>query len=597
MDNNAVETLAVNTVIESIVLCNYLEPYISDKDKQPSWDGNVYIYKSPQKRKDNILGRIPAQVKGSQLLNPDAECVTFAVDIADLRNYLGDGGLLYFVVAMSHDGAKRTLYYRSFATVNLQMILAEHGMQQTVSLDFSRFPTDSDEKARLCMNLWEDLRKQRSFSSVTLHTLDELAGNPEVEGYEITLARVGTNEIRAEDLLKYRPYLYVRIKGCPIPQPLLLQLDHAVLHHTAVSEVSIDGEVFYSKCEHYKSQDKTVVMIGKSVALSFSPDNEAGSLSIEMTTKLRDLVHDLRFVVAMIKNGGFTYNQQYLPFEPNEGITDKLGANENRLAYYERVAALFDVLHIDQDIDVSTFTDDDYDVLDLLINTILYHRPVASELMPQSPKLHVQIGGKHVLLWIIKDPKDAGRVYLFDFFSLCIPIQYNASDGHPVVVPHFACLTLEELQQSDNLVMDGILDAFRAYAEDDPCVYERGNNLFLLLLMAIDAGGNRTELFKEQALLFAEWLLNTPDDIILKRMTEINRLQAIKRTRELTSDETEKLWQMIDTYSTDAHFTLCAHILLDSFPIAERLIARFSEEDQEQIRNSTIYHFVRHSQM
>lgn len=157
MDNNAVETLAVNTVIESIVLCNYLEPYISDKDKQPSWDGNVYIYKSPQKRKDNILGRIPAQVKGSQLLNPDAECVTFAVDIADLRNYLGDGGLLYFVVAMSHDGAKRTLYYRSFATVNLQMILAEHGMQQTVSLDFSRFPTDSDEKARLCMNLWEDL--------------------------------------------------------------------------------------------------------------------------------------------------------------------------------------------------------------------------------------------------------------------------------------------------------------------------------------------------------------------------------------------------------------------------------------------------------
>lgn len=38
MDKKAIETLAVNAVRSSIVTSNFLDQFIQDNDKEPSWD-------------------------------------------------------------------------------------------------------------------------------------------------------------------------------------------------------------------------------------------------------------------------------------------------------------------------------------------------------------------------------------------------------------------------------------------------------------------------------------------------------------------------------------------------------------------------------
>ncbi|MDD4413451.1 MAG: hypothetical protein PHR14_02690 [Oscillospiraceae bacterium] len=39
----AIEMLSTNAVKDSIAMSGFLEPFIADNDKEPSWDGHVYI--------------------------------------------------------------------------------------------------------------------------------------------------------------------------------------------------------------------------------------------------------------------------------------------------------------------------------------------------------------------------------------------------------------------------------------------------------------------------------------------------------------------------------------------------------------------------
>lgn len=58
-----IEKLATSAVEESISKTDVLDPFVNDGDKEPSWDGNVYIYADKHKTKKGIK-KVPVQVKG-----------------------------------------------------------------------------------------------------------------------------------------------------------------------------------------------------------------------------------------------------------------------------------------------------------------------------------------------------------------------------------------------------------------------------------------------------------------------------------------------------------------------------------------------------
>ena len=50
MDRKAIETLSVNAVRDSVVVSDFLDQFIADNDKEPTWDGFVYIYSDKSKK-------------------------------------------------------------------------------------------------------------------------------------------------------------------------------------------------------------------------------------------------------------------------------------------------------------------------------------------------------------------------------------------------------------------------------------------------------------------------------------------------------------------------------------------------------------------
>ena len=87
------EKIATASVKTSISITDELSPFINEGDKEPSWDGNIYIYANKDKRKESIK-KVPVQVKGKQSDDFSLDTIKYPVTVVDLENYLNDGGIV-----------------------------------------------------------------------------------------------------------------------------------------------------------------------------------------------------------------------------------------------------------------------------------------------------------------------------------------------------------------------------------------------------------------------------------------------------------------------------------------------------------------------
>ena len=63
-NSNQIELLAVNAVEDFFAKIERINPMIPLADKEPSWDGFLYLYSDDSMKKETMIGRIPVQVKG-----------------------------------------------------------------------------------------------------------------------------------------------------------------------------------------------------------------------------------------------------------------------------------------------------------------------------------------------------------------------------------------------------------------------------------------------------------------------------------------------------------------------------------------------------
>lgn len=262
MNKKAVETISVNAVRDSIVCSDFLDQYIPDNDKEPSWDGSVYIYTDKSKTKDKLKGRIPVQVKGTEKDDFSKEEISFPVSTVDLKNYLNDGGAVFFVVYIGQKGLRKQIYYSELPPIKLKMYLAEAKGQKTKSIKLKKFPSDSNEKATIFFQCFENCQKQASFSNVQLLSLEELEKQGVLKGINIPVSAVGGIDPLTA-LLKNEVYVYAELKGSSIPQPLEIIPTNMCTQEKEPANISIGDKKFYHSLNRIRSQSKQNVFLGK----------------------------------------------------------------------------------------------------------------------------------------------------------------------------------------------------------------------------------------------------------------------------------------------------------------------------------------------
>lgn len=131
MNSIKIEKGAVEAIKKTIRLHDKMDELLQENDKGPSWDGDIYLYNNIDLKAEHIQYRIPTQIKGknnNQLLH--RKSITYPVEYKNLRNYFNDGGVCYFVIVVSDDGEKASIFYNALTPIKLQAILKGNEQKQ-----------------------------------------------------------------------------------------------------------------------------------------------------------------------------------------------------------------------------------------------------------------------------------------------------------------------------------------------------------------------------------------------------------------------------------------------------------------------------------
>ena len=179
-----IEAAAVSEVMSHIANTDYLAPSINSSDKEPSWDGHIYVYSHMSHEKSMLTGRVPTQVKGKKVSALVDGTIPYPIDVIDLKNYLLDGGVFYFVVLLSPTGKK--IYYSILLPYDINEILLKLAeSQKSVSVHFDEFPNDKTEITDLFLNFLRDRDFQRSLSVIRKDEFNLLMKNGQFKEYKL----------------------------------------------------------------------------------------------------------------------------------------------------------------------------------------------------------------------------------------------------------------------------------------------------------------------------------------------------------------------------------------------------------------------------
>lgn len=346
MDKKAIETLAVNAVRSSIVTSNFLDQFIQDNDKEPSWDGHVYIYTHKSKRKDCLKGRLPVQVKGVESNDFTKREISYPVATSDLTNYLNDGGSVFFVVYVGRGGASSQIYYTELTPIKLRLYIASAKAQKTKSIKLKKFPEDNNKKETIFFNCLENCQKQSSFSSTKLYSLEELEKQGVLEGITIPVLALGQVDPKLA-LFTNEVYFYANIKGNPIPQPLEIFPENLSIREHRNALVAIGDRVFYNSVDVVLNADTVTTLVGDSLSIIAHRHSESFSVNYKSSDKLRQRTIDSEFMLSYIKAGAFSYDGITIPFDrKGANFSDySVEAEANDLQYLKKIVQLLDLFN------------------------------------------------------------------------------------------------------------------------------------------------------------------------------------------------------------------------------------------------------------
>ena len=587
MNSNAIETLAVSAVKDSIVMSDYLDQCIPDKDKEPFWDGAIHIYNNKNHCKKNFRGRLPVQVKGTQNNNHSRKEVSFSVSVVDLKGYLDDG-VLYFVVYVSNDGRKSKIYYLELTPIRIRLILNSANSKKKVSLKFKEFPLDNDRKATIAMNCYDNCKLQSSFSNAKLYTIEELQSQGMLESLSMHLSGVKINTDPQMAFISNDVYLYANVKGSTIPQPIEILPQNLHTSETVDCSVTIKGKEYYSQIRIIKSIKDTTYILGESFKITQNNETKKVNYSYSSSDYLQVVAKDLEFMLAYIDAGCFEMQGKSFPFNKKTATFSNFDLETQRknLKTIKELTQVLDCLGCKKKLQISSLGVNDNANLSLLKIAFIDNKPV-SGLVENIPTINrVTIGNLNLIL-LFSPKEDEPTTYLIsDFFSTDILVKYKSKRGDDLPVSQYGLLTVDDFVKADNLKYDVILPSFQRIEKHEE-TFERANWLLLDLLSAYDQT-KKIELLNT-AKDFSEWILTSTEEEMPYNIKMLNHLQIIKRLRPLNEAEKQTIFKIVANDQCSCSALVGSYILLEQYVSAKIHYDKMSIDEQNEFKKFPIY--------
>lgn len=594
INNNDIESLAVMAVKTSLIDTEYLQQDISENDKTPSWDGSVFIYNENKGDKSKILGKVPVQVKGKGEKNHTKNEVSYSMDVSDLRNYLNDGGCLLFVVYIDpNNKTKHKIYFNTLTPVKLKKILKNIKKQKTKSIRLKTFPFDSDKKEDIFRNFYYDCKRQRSINANDYIDFDKIGKMKNIEEIRIPFSSNSKSD-PYKTILENEIYLYVKPKDFStlIPVNALPKINS--ISSLIDCNISVNNIIYYDKIKTIREIDGVTLCIGESLKLIFKDKEDKFEISYESSDKARVLAKDLEFNLKMMEAGYFKINDEELTIDKDKIVyenynTEKLNQN---LAFAKDVVKVLDILGCDDDICLDDLDKKDMNYLNMLIDAFLYDKSIGGINNLKNPVSYVCVGELKFYLYF-EETESKNEYKVYNFFDKYLPATYceKGNKDNSYDISQFVILNKNDFLTASNVDFDKIILDFKNI-KHNRMTFSNANYYLLELLSAADiAVGKRKEKILKACEDFALWIKEAPDDELEDEIKTMNLLQVYKRQRDLTDEEEDELYDIVENNSDNNQYMVGAYLLLGQQRQAERFFNKMSKEDQKDFKEYPIYNF------
>lgn len=579
-----IEIKATSAVEGRIADTDYLDPIISEVDKQPSWDGEIIAYKNSNKKKSEIFGRTPVQVKGKLSKDLKAKSITYRMSRVDMENYQKDGGALLFVVYLKESGENK-IYYNAMTPYYLNNVLEAQKTNKTIRVGLKELPENNDDLCNMVFNFIRDMRRQsliKPGKNLTISEIEDLLGRDNIE-YGFTYTGIGYDRNNPFSFLSKNDfYMYALSKDKTIAFPI----EHIEKVDTMCEDrkcfLSIGDERIEENLRFTQTEGKNIITIGKS--LEFVIQDEKMNFKYTLKGNLNERINAIKILISMIENDGLTVNGAWLVFKADEKdkITLDMNAKKNQLDYLTTVKDTFDLLNVKTPLEVDEVTDKQEANLRMLINSIKNGKPATFKEKDIAPVCHFDIGNLRVLLHVKKINDKEYKVE--DFFNVDLKCYFD-DEGKYLTSP-YCILCSEDYNKASNLVLNKVIEDFKRY--DNEVHLERLVFCVLELIRAYDNDNDRNDLLNA-AIELCDWLESKEQSNVIHI---INKLQCVIRTRDLTKEELDILSNITIEQADNSFILAGVHILMNNESLAKKYIEKLSDKDRADFEGYPIYNLL-----
>lgn len=600
IDTKAIEEKALNHFKSFIEDSKVISQFIADNDKEPCWDGHLYLYADGIRDKEHLQGRVPVQIKGTEVSRFVTKKWKYKLEKADLKAYLEEP-TFFIVCQVKKDSKERMLFFRELLPDLVNKLLRDMGKNATRMTLFHPLTDDLMEFEDQLMVFLSNSKKMISFAHSNLLSMEEALKKGIKDFSFIAPSKYADRLQLMKYLSTHSSYIYAKIsKELDVDMPLSNGPGRFIFQRDDDSEVRVGDKVYFKGYHNEIKDGRIIIKIGNVMTINMPMDNtDIEQATVKLTTKakyLKESINEAEFGVALNDTGVLSVGMLNLQMKVHE--KEYVEELRQKIIRWKELDNVLDKLHVTKPFDLTAITDGQGKLIDLLIETVGKGNMV--NLPGQEATLLLwEIGNIELLLWCAVG-KD-GMCAIGDFFDRSIRIAYKISEDETINVSPYSYLQLDRLwEKVDNVDFDNIIASAEEAARQHEYCYMMSNYDVLAMITAADAlektDLERSKKLLEEALKLDEWLIEKEPKDEMRPLHIINKMQIMKRQRELTADECQILENMLNDEFAGDMAKAGAYLLLDRLEGFQQLFETMQEDEKKSMKEFPIWRFVRESE-
>lgn len=585
-----IEESATTALKAALLRCPILDSYIDSNDKTPSWDGTVFVYKSEKTKKENLAGRVPIQIKGTEkVIVSDTATATFSCSVTDLNNYYKDGGCVFFLISVDLSSGNSRIFYKTLLVVDLDKIIKGAGKQKTSTIHLNLFPTEANEISSIFMEFTDNVHKQMGFIGKDIPTFESLEANgAEITSLTFTASGIGlTLDEIPKFLSTHDFYLYAKVKGLDVDVPID-KVTNAIISKPVDGEVRIKDRRFFSAYRVVYENGNPIIRIGKGISVALKAEENRITVHTDRPDTLSDFIIEADFFIELVEQGELTLNGVTIPLN-GASLTD-LQERKKNLEYCKDVKKMLDYLGVTEELLLNDLSENDEKNLRNFTGAVLYNRKIGFPNMEQD-QLYGAFKIANLVIWIWANRQLDGMYSIDSFFKLHQIALFTDDDvdlKKPIQTSQFVLFDKKGLVHISNMDYEMVYsDISQTPLSPEYCT--KVNFLVLDMIGAYDEQTRHDEKLLNLAEKICDWLRSI-ESMIDPEVLLLNKLQITKRRRTLSMSEIIELAKLTENSYPPA--TRCgAYLLMDADEEAQKCFDELPLIAQEEFLKYPICHF------